>query len=47
MRDRKGVNQDGRETVLELGGREGEEIIIRIYYMRKNAFSIKGKIFMM
>jgi hypothetical protein len=47
VRDRKEVDQDGRGTVLELGGREGEETITRIYFMRKDAFLIKGKIFMM
>lgn len=40
---RKGVNPKGKDSGKELGGVEGEEIIIRIYYMRKNLFSIKSK----
>lgn len=34
----KGVDLDGREGLLELGGIEGEKPIIRMYYMRKNSF---------
>lgn len=36
MADRKGVDLDGRGDMEELDGVEGREIIIRIYYMRKN-----------
>ena len=38
MRDRKGVDLDGRDGGEELGGVEGEETVIRIYYVRKNIF---------
>lgn len=31
------------DTWEELGGAKGEETAIRIYYIRKNLFSIKGK----
>lgn len=34
----KGVDLDGREGVLELGGIEGEGPIIRRYCMRKKLF---------
>lgn len=40
MRHRKGVDQDGRHGD-EIGGVEEMEILIRIYYMRKNVFSPK------
>lgn len=42
MRDIKGVDQDARGGRDKLGV-EGRESIIRIYYMRKNLFSITGK----
>lgn len=42
MRDIKGVDPDARGGRDKLGV-EGRESIIRIYYMRKNLFSITGK----
>ena len=35
MRDRKGVDLDGRDGGEELGGVEGEETVICVYCMRK------------
>lgn len=43
IRGREGVDPDGRGGGKELGGAEGGETIIRIYYVRKKIFSIKGK----
>ena len=43
MRDRKGVDLDGRAVVEELGEVEGGETVINILY-EKNLFSIKEKI---
>ena len=42
-RDRKGVVLVGGEVVEELGGVEGGETIIRIYYMRKSILNIRKK----
>lgn len=42
MRDRKGVDADGRRDGEELRGIEEGEIIIRLYCMKK-MFSIKEK----
>lgn len=42
MGDRKGVNPDRRLGEEDLGIEESETIV-RIYYMRKNLFLIKGK----
>ena len=44
MRDRKGVDLDGRRGGEELGGVEGGETIIRIYYVRKKSIFNKRKI---
>jgi hypothetical protein len=38
MRDRKGVDPEGRGGGEELGGVEGGKTIIWIYCMRKNLF---------
>jgi hypothetical protein len=38
MRDKKGVDLDGRRGGEELGGVEGGETIIRIYYVEKNPY---------
>ena len=38
MRDRKGVNPYGLRGEEELGGAEGGEIVIRLYYVRKKFF---------
>lgn len=35
MREKKGVDPDGRRGEEELGGVEGGRIIIRIYFVRK------------
>lgn len=35
MRDRRGVDPDGRGGVGELGRVEGRETLIRIHYVRK------------
>lgn len=35
MRDRKGVDPDGRESEEELGGVEEEGNVTRIYHVRK------------
>lgn len=37
MRDRKGVDSEGRGGGKDLGGREGEESIIRMYFMRQES----------
>lgn len=37
MRDRKGVDSEGRVGGKDLGGREGEESIIRMYFMRQES----------
>ena len=42
MRYRKGVDPDGRRGGEDLGRIEGRETVIRIYYVRKSLFSIKG-----
>jgi hypothetical protein len=44
MRDRKGVDLEGRRGGEDLGRVEGEESIIRIYYMRKESIFNKRKI---
>ena len=44
MRDRKGVDLEGRRGGEDLGRVEGEETIIRIYYMRKESIFNKRKI---
>ena len=43
MRDRKGVNLDGRGGGEEFGGVRGGETIIRMFPERKVFFSRKGK----
>lgn len=43
MRHRKGVALDGKVGREELGGVEGGETIIRIYYVRAKVCLIKGK----
>lgn len=44
MRNRFRVDADGKENLEELGGVQGRNIVIRIYYvMKKNLFSIKEK----
>lgn len=40
MRDRTEVDPDGRKNGEKLGRIEEEETVIRIYYVRKNLFSI-------
>jgi hypothetical protein len=35
----KGVDPDGRQDREELGGAEGRELIIRLYYVRKTRLS--------
>lgn len=37
MRDRKGVDSEGRVGGKDLGGRKGEESIIRMYFMRQES----------
>lgn len=39
MSDKKRLDLDGRTDVKNLGRVEGGEIIIRIYYVRKNIFN--------
>lgn len=39
----RGVARDGWGDGEKLGRVEGEETIVRIYYIRKNLFPIKGK----
>jgi hypothetical protein len=41
VRDRKGVDLDRRRGRKELGGVEGGETLIRIYYVRKQSISNK------
>ena len=43
MKDRKGVDLDGRGGGEELGGVEGGEIIIKIYYIRTKSIFSKNK----
>lgn len=43
MRDRRGVDLDGKGGEEELERVEGGEIVIRIYYMGKIHFQIKEK----
>lgn len=43
MRERKGVNMDNNVGGNELGGVEGEQTIIRIYYVSKKLFLAKSK----
>ena len=38
MRDRKGVDLEGKGGGEELGGINGGKTVIRIYYMRKTYF---------
>ena len=45
MKDRKGVDPDGRGGGEKLEGEEGGETTLRIYYVRKKIFSIKGERF--
>lgn len=42
MRDRKGMDRDGRRCGEELGDIQGRETVIRIYCMRKGSTIIKG-----
>lgn len=42
MRDGKGVDPDGRGSGKELGGVEGGESVIRVYYMRKESIFNRG-----
>lgn len=45
MRDRSGMDPEGREGGNVLGGVEGGEAVIRIYGMRESSvFNKKGKI---
>lgn len=41
MRDRKGLDPDGKKGGEKLGRAKGEETIIGVYYMEKNLFLIK------
>ena len=41
MRDRKGVDLDGRRSVEDLAEVDKGESVIRTYYMRKNLFLMK------
>lgn len=43
MRDRKGVNSDGRGGKEELERVQGGGMVIRIEYMKKNPLSNKRK----
>lgn len=43
MRDRKGVDSEGREGWEELGGVERGKTIIRIYYVIKESIFNKRK----
>lgn len=43
MRERKGVNTDNSVGGNRLGGVEGEQIIIRIYYVSKKLILAKSK----
>lgn len=43
MRDRKGVDLDGRGGKEELWGIEGRKTVISINYRRKKVFLIKRK----
>ena len=43
MRDRKGIDPDGKRGGEELGGVEGGEIVIRIYCVRKKSNKRKQK----
>lgn len=43
MRDRKGVDSEGRVGGKDLGGREEEESIIRMYFMRQESTPNKRK----
>lgn len=45
MRDRKEMVPDGRGGGEELEGVAGRETIIRVCYVKKNLFSIKGNKF--
>jgi hypothetical protein len=38
MRDRKGMDLNGRGGGEELGGSEGGETVIEIYYVRKKIY---------
>jgi hypothetical protein len=37
MRDRKGVDQDGRGSVEDLGEVGGGETVVRVYYVKKKS----------
>lgn len=43
MRDRKGVDLEGKGGGEDLGGVEGGEITVRMCYLRKESVSKKGK----
>lgn len=43
MRDRDGVDPDGRDGSKKMGGVVGGENVSRMYYVRKKLFSIKAK----
>jgi hypothetical protein len=43
MRDRKGVNPEGRGGGKKLGGVDAEGTVIRIYYVRQESISVKSK----
>ena len=45
MRDRKGVDLDGKGREEALGGVGGEETITRLYCMRKESIFNKRKMF--
>ena len=47
MRDRNGIDLDGKGAGEELGEVEGRETIIEIYYMKNPLFSIKEKFSML
>lgn len=43
VRDRKGVDLDGRRGRKKLGGVEGGKSVIWIYYEKRNPFSVREK----
>lgn len=42
MRNRKGMDIEGKEQGEELGGVEGGETLIGVYYVRENSIFNKG-----
>ena len=43
MRERKGLDLDGRRGGEELEGAEGKENLIRIHYVKMKLYSIRGE----